>query len=273
MEQNEDNEMLLRQYLLNSLGQEKQRQLEEQFLTDDHRFQELLLAEDELIDQYVSGALNAQERERFEQHFLITPERYQKLNFAKTLRRYIADAAVAPASVSAPITPRLPSRKRSFASFWGAQNSYLRLSFVAFLLLMVVGSSWLILRNWGLQNQSNRNSSHSVFTFVLTPGLTRGTGEIKKIVVSDDVETVQIQLELGETEPLSYRVNIETDEGRSIFQTDELKPEVTDARRVVTVNVPAKLLTPGDYQAKLKRLTAGGELEEIERYYFRVARK
>ena len=35
MEQNDDSEMLLRQYLLGELGEEKQRQLEGQFLTDD----------------------------------------------------------------------------------------------------------------------------------------------------------------------------------------------------------------------------------------------
>lgn len=273
MEQNDDSEMLLRQYLLGELGEEKQRQLEGQFLTDDQHFEELLVAEDELIDHYLGGALNAQERERFEQHFLKTPERYQKLNFAGTLRRYISDAGVTGEPDSAPATPLRASRRGFFSSLHGTQNPYLRFSFAAVVLLAVVGVSWLILKNWRQQNQSTRDSSHAVFTVALTPGLTRGTGEIKKIVVPDNVETVQLQLELAAAEPQSYRASVETDEGRSVFNALDLKPQTTDARSVVILSVPAKLLTVGDYQVKLSEVTAGGQLENAGRYSFRVAGK
>lgn len=275
MEQYEENEMLLKQYLLGSFSEEHRRQLEERFLTDDQFFAELLVAEDELIDLYVSGALGGQERERFERHFLVTPERHQKLNFARALRRYISDAGAAESAepVSEPLPP--VARKRRFLPFPRAQRPYFSFSLAVVALLLVAGVSWLMLKNARQQSQSDQNSPHSVFVVVLTPGLTRGTGtgEIKKVVVPVDADTVQLQLEIGAAEYQSYRAEVENDERRGVSKSDDLKPQMTAGRNFVVLNVPARLLTVGDYRVKLGGLTTGGELEEVGRYYFRVAGK
>ena len=83
------------QYLLGELAQEEQRQVEERLLTDDEYYEELLIAEDELIDQYLNGQLSEYEKERFGRHFLATSERQQKLRFARSLMRYISTSVSA----------------------------------------------------------------------------------------------------------------------------------------------------------------------------------
>lgn len=82
----------MRLYLLGLLEPgERAGQFEERILTEEDYYEELLIAEDEVIDLYLAGRLPRAEREGFERHFLSTPERRQKLRFARALRGYVAD--------------------------------------------------------------------------------------------------------------------------------------------------------------------------------------
>lgn len=116
----------LRDYLLGGLLAEDQRQkIEERLLTDTDYFEELLLAEDELIDQYVGGSLSAEERSKFEQHFLSTAARHRKLKFAQVLRRYVSAERGGHASESPEVIPLAPRRMRPFVAtrhFWLAAS-------------------------------------------------------------------------------------------------------------------------------------------------------
>ena len=115
-------------------------------MTDSSTFDELLLAEDELVDDYLRGSLSAHEQQRFDTYFLSTQERRQKLSFAGTLKRYIAS------------TPRAESPSSlwswfSFLSFWREQNPGLAWSLAAALLLIVIGGSWSALKILQLKKQ------------------------------------------------------------------------------------------------------------------------
>lgn len=90
MDSHADKRVVLRQYLLGELSDDSRQRVEETLLTDDDFYQELLIAEDELVDEYLAGALPAGARERFESHFLVTQARRQKLSFASSFRKYVA---------------------------------------------------------------------------------------------------------------------------------------------------------------------------------------
>lgn len=88
-------------------------------MVDDDFFEELLIAEDELIDEYLGDSLGAREKQDFEKYFLTTTERRRKLQFAQALRQHVATAT----------TPQFkPQRERRlkawlsplFASYAGA---------------------------------------------------------------------------------------------------------------------------------------------------------
>ena len=75
----------MRDYLLGNLDAERRAAIEESILCDPGIYEELLVAEEELIDQYVTNNLSPSEREQFETKFLITAERQKQLRFGRLL--------------------------------------------------------------------------------------------------------------------------------------------------------------------------------------------
>jgi CHAT domain-containing protein len=97
-------QQLLRQYLLGAPLDAAQRQdIEERLLTDDDFYEEIEIAEDELVEQYLDDELSADEQAQFKHHFLSTTERRQKYSFARALKRRAApqlEAQAAPAAIT-----------------------------------------------------------------------------------------------------------------------------------------------------------------------------
>ena len=89
----------MKQYLLGKLSPENLIALEEKLLRDVDFYEQVLIAEDDLVDDYLADHLSGPECERFESYFSISPERRQKVRFGKALRRYILAEGV---QVSAP---------------------------------------------------------------------------------------------------------------------------------------------------------------------------
>jgi hypothetical protein len=268
MEDNIDTTGFIRRYLLGMLGQEEQAQFEVQLLADGECFEELLVAEDELIDDYINGALSEPERQKFEHYFLASPERQQKIRFARTLKNYIAVAEV----IEAPAAD-----KNKGPGFWNrlisatlyGQGSMRRFSLAA-LLVIVLCASWVVIRNIGVQNPAGQGTGSTAIAVTLSPGVMRSAGEIKRIDITPDVSTVELQLELATDEYQSYHAVVQTDEGSEIITANRLEPKTIGAKRAVIVDLPARLLTGGDYQVKLSGLASGGALEDVGKYYFRV---
>ena len=257
----------MRRYLLGELDVEEQRLLEEQLMSRDESFEELLAAEDELIDSYVGGTLSARERERFEHHFLATPERRRKLSFARTLRKYIADAEkIEPLEETGEVAR--PAARTGFPPpFLSARNPLAAAACAAVLLLVFIGGAWFVMSRW---REGPRGSA--VVAVTLAPGQVRDTGGgIKRVPVAPDTGVVELRLALDADERERYRAEVRTlDEGRVVFDVDELRSVAADAGRVVVLNVPAGRLAGGDYRVKLSGGAAGGGFEEAGTYYFRV---
>ena len=103
-----EEERVLRAYLLGEVTPAEQRQIEERLLSDGDYVELLLIIEEELIDGYARDTLSEHERERLRRHVLVTPERRRKLKKAQALKRYVHNAQPIPAPVRA-----LPSK-----AFW-----------------------------------------------------------------------------------------------------------------------------------------------------------
>src|SRR5258706_8231199 len=74
-----------KRYLLGKLSEEEAIRLEEHYFSDDAAFEEIGIAEDELIDAYVRGDLSAADREQF-QRSLVSSERLgERVEFARML--------------------------------------------------------------------------------------------------------------------------------------------------------------------------------------------
>jgi hypothetical protein len=269
MEQYFEEQNLIQRYLLGVLDSETRQRLEERLLTDNEFFEELLVAEDELIDSYLSSSLSPGDKEKFEGYFLSTPERRQKISFAKTLRKYIV-AKEEELTVSPGIDNSSPSRKRFLLPHFGISNPLIGLSVAATLLLIAIGVGWLIMREQRSESPSGRRDSGHVLAITLTAGATRSEGEINSVNIPAKTTIVEFRLELPADEYENYRAVIQTDNGSEIFSLDQLKAEKSGTERVVIVQTPAQTLHAGDFQLKLSGLTADGKLEDVSGYYFRI---
>jgi hypothetical protein len=136
------NEISMKQYLLGELTESEQQELEQRLMTNDEYFEQLLIAEDELVDEYLQGTLSPREQEKFNDHFLCTPERREKLRFSRSLQRYVSANAERPRTARAWL---------SFFDFLRAPYLIKGWSMATALLLLVLGGSWLSIRTQLLQ--------------------------------------------------------------------------------------------------------------------------
>lgn len=269
----------IRVYLLNQATQEYSSWLEEQIFTDDTLFQELLVAEDELIDQYLRDELTPTERQSFETHFLAAPERRQKLRFSRALRKYVDCAGASEVeetevaenvSVREPDLRR-PTAKKDFFSFLPFKNPIVSSSFAAAMLLIVGGLSLVAYNNW---RQQTPQQPGNIYVATLTPGLTRDLGGGQsRIEIPPNAGVVELQLEVGSNPYQSYRATLRpADSGAENLTINDLKSADLDGRHIVSLKLPARLFARGDYDLKLSGLDSAGEAEDLGSYTFRVVK-
>lgn len=72
-------------YLLGDLSDEEMAVLEERFLSDDEEFEEVEIAEGELIDRFVRNDLAASDQQQFEQMLRTSPRLVERVEFARIL--------------------------------------------------------------------------------------------------------------------------------------------------------------------------------------------
>lgn len=107
----------LTQYLLGDLSNEERIEVEDRYLSDEKFFDDLLVAEDELIDDYVRGRMSRADRERFERNFLCSTARMGRVKSARALMRF-ADRHGAASHVSSWQVLRSFLRRNSPAMIW-----------------------------------------------------------------------------------------------------------------------------------------------------------
>jgi hypothetical protein len=264
----------VQQYLLGLLPPERLPALEERLLTDEAFFNELLIAEDELIDRYLAGQVYGAEREGFESHFLLPPERRKKLRFARSLRRCVA----AKGAVEVEVASESPEEEReaarpferrpTFLSSLRARSPALTFSMAAAVLLLLLVGSWVWMSGTWPRREPRRILAVTFVT--LSPGLAREGGEVTKVKVGADSEEVQFRLRLEGDEYKSYSAALLSAEGSTVLTGEGLSPEPSDGGKAVVFRAPTRTLPPGDYQLKLKGVNADGTSESVGSYPFRI---
>jgi len=262
-----ETQQAIRQYLLGILAQEQAVELEERLLIDSELYEELLIAEDELVDQFLSGELPDAERETVEKHFLRAPGRQEQLLFARTLKKYVSTNE--PQAVKNPgAQQKTADERRSWLSRLFPRYPALAFSLAGALVLIIIGGIWLANR---ISNR--RNESQAVWAIELTPGLQRDEGGIKNFAIPANIDAVRLQLDLPEGQYQSYEAIILDVDGRSVTTRKNLKAQSANGHQIVLLDVEAALLTPGDYRVKLSGLSTSGSLESLGSYPFKVLKK
>jgi hypothetical protein len=128
------------------------------------------------------------------------------------------------------------------------------------------------------REQERRESAQSTtfLSFLLTPGLARDVAGPKRLFIPPDAGWLRLQLDLkGRGEYKGYRAALrkETPEGPELWSQDLPRAKQVVSSRAIILSLPARLLPPGDYVVILHGRTEGGEMEEIDEYYFSVVKQ
>src|SRR6266567_3169579 len=136
----------VRRHLLGQLDDRQREELDQKLLTDEEMFEELLIAEDELVDEYLTQRLSPDEVAKFEQHFLSTTERHEKLKFGRALNQYLS-GRTNDATATSPALARLS---------WGWPHVFFSPLRLAALALVVVGLAFGIWRVFFYQSDVDK---------------------------------------------------------------------------------------------------------------------
>lgn len=251
----------IKSYLLGSLEQARKTQLEERLLNDAELFEELLVAEDELVDQYIAGRLSGDDRERFESHFVVTPDRVRKIEFGRAFYKYLALNDTAGTASAVQVKPS----KNQF-SFW-----QVRRPLIAFSLLAVVGFAILAVY-WATFHKEGAGS-HSSHVITLAAGATRSLGSrFPRETIPADASTIELRLVVTEIRHRTYKADIQSETTRITDLTSSQTREENGEKSVV-FSVTANRLPPDDYQVKLSGTDDAGQTEFIDSYVFGIAKR
>lgn len=276
-------ESLIKDYLLGRLGAEPQRLFEERFLTD-LGFQALaLMVEDELIESYVFNLMPAREREQFVSRYMSNPRQADKVELFSLLNSY---AGARQTAVRESWWARLwaPLRERRWRPAFALAAALLLVTVLAGLLLVQrraareresararreavereVGRL-----NGGGEAGQTKVAPDEVFAVTLSPLLVRGSGEMPRVSAPAGARVVELRLALL-SEERSYSATLLTDSGEELFTLRGLDARAGEGGGVLSLNVPAGLLTAGDYQLRLVGVDGGGRQTREAVYPFRV---
>jgi hypothetical protein len=110
----------------------------------------------------------------------------------------------------------------------------------------------------------------TLFAIALTPGLLRDIGRSNKTGIPSGTNLVQLDLNLASVDHARYRAVLQRVGDGEIWT--QVSPKPDSRGRLLHVVIPANLLAPGDYIAKLSGIGENGESEDVGSYYFRVTR-
>ena len=276
----EQEQLLIRKYLLGELVEEQQEQLEQRVITDLDYKEEVLITEEELLEDFVNGTLSSQERALFLKRYSSSPAQLRKVQIANALSKYGNSQPIAPQS-----GPSETSWTKSLLKFFYKTDRFRRFSLATLALLLVAGSClraywWLsrderamyarLLQTNGPESQVLQPDETGVVSVTLPSLLLRGTGETKTVTITKQTETVQFRLAAPSEGAQLFQATLKDRAGAEVFSLEDLQPRSLGQLPVLVLQIPAKMLRGQDYQLEIYVKNPDGTYGSPSTYFFQV---
>jgi hypothetical protein len=299
MRSKRDDDALLIPFLLGSLSEEVQIQVEDNAFADPEYMNAMEAAEADLIDAFVRGELSPTDLRAFESRFMTSPGRLRKIEFARALARVTTELRRADALPAA-----RRSRWNSLLVLMSGWSPAFQFALGAATLVLLAGASWLLVQNAAMRsrlavleaqsrdsaireqgprrelatqsqrplaNQPAPASVPAIASLVLIPGLTRAETAREQLILSPAAQIARIEIQLEPRDDFSwFRVELRTRAGEEILTRANLRRRQTGGAYIISVDVPSSALAAGDYELALKGLTPNQPDSDIGYYYFSV---
>lgn len=262
---------LARRYLLRQLDGREQAQADERVFLDPTFFEQVEIAEDDLIEEDAGGDVPDVDRASVLE-FMNDPDRQQRARLARKLQQRFGAPAVQPAApVAPPAAPRVTP--------WWTLAAVAGLVLCAGAAVYSVIQATSVRREMGLALEERdaelRALNARLFaplagpeaSLLVEPGdALRGSGDaLTTVTAPSTLSAIAIRLLLPEGEVAErYEVTIQRADGAQVWGS-VLAP-VAGPPPAVTLTVPPAVLPPGDYTARVARSQGA----RVAGYRFRV---
>ena len=311
MQKDQNIQKLIIPYLLGELSPEEQEKLEDQYFDNDSLFDEMGVAEDELIEAQLNGELSGPALERFGQQFS-KAARHENLEFTKALLRY-AQAHPQLETVAVSRTPQVKQSgfRLTFRPRWAVVTAliFIVLGGVSLIYLIRARREVNQLRNEraALENRSAAQNVRieqlaseldrtrqgikqgptpnpspelnvtergpSVATGVVIARLVRSKNGMQVLNVSPAATVLRLHVVIEQGNYQSYRIIIGDDNGE-VLRQDHARPPQTSNVYFIVVEIPLRqLLAKHRYLLKVSGVDATGKAEDVGQTYFSFVKR
>jgi hypothetical protein len=115
--------------------------------------------------------------------------------------------------------------------------------------------------------------SEGVVSLALMPGLSREGDQSNQLEIPQGTSRVRLELYPEKVGHKNYRAELRTREGKPIWSRNGLKLRKTASGDQVIVNLPAAILTVGDYVLMMRGVEGAEIQERAGTYYFRIVKE
>ena len=110
----------------------------------------------------------------------------------------------------------------------------------------------------------------AVASLVLMPGMVRGPGEAKRLVIPPQSSSVSLEMNFKQGEYDTYHALLKTVDGDEVARRAGLKAKSSKVGKAVVWRLPANRFKAGDYILILSGVARDGEAEDLASYAFTV---
>jgi len=264
----------LRLYLIGLMPEAQAEALEQAYLAKPETWERLRAAEDDLLDDYAADRLREDEKRAFEARYLASPPLRQRVMAARALRRALAEGG-------APAVPRVAASRGPRWTFPVTLAAGLLVAAVAYRLWPAAEPRTTSATPQPSIEVGTRDTTVTAtvpvkMVLALSPVLLRGEQPALARRIPAGTDTVVLELEgdpaLLPAPSTELEAAIATVEGAAVWRGPADRAggasAATRSPRLASVDVPVRVLPPGDY---VVTLSAPGQ-ESLQRYFLRIAR-
>ena len=115
------------------------------------------------------------------------------------------------------------------------------------------------------------NPQPAILSLALVGAGIRSNGSMQELTVPTGTKQVRLQVPLDGDDYAHYQVQLRTITGTEIVRQSALSP--TPNKKSLAALIPAAKLSSGDYVVTLSGISQTGDVEEVNKFYFRINRK
>ena len=262
-------------FLLGLLPEEERARIEQAYFGDDQYYEQLLAIEDELAYRWLAGSLSRDERRQYEFRYLRSGRDRAKTGFARALLRMASRQEGGDRPGGGWF--RWPA---GWMAAWQAALSAAAVVAVAASLAMLVETRDLRSQLAALRSERKapaaavvpeqaRVEAPPAISFLLAPGTTRGSDELRRLRIPASGGLVRMELSLKKGIGFQrFRAALRTADGVEAMSQSGLTATGTS----VVWSLPAGVFTNDEFVLVLQGLAADGSLEDAGEYHFSVGR-